>query len=653
MPKLTAKALFKSAMRHHKAGRLAEAETLYRRVLSADPRHADSLHHLGVIAHQVGRHDLAVSLIDRAIEMKPGEAPYYCNLGSALDALGRLDEAGLRYRQAISIKPDFAEAHFNLGSTFRDQGRLAEAAASYERALAFRPDYPEAHNNLGYLFQRRGSMREAKERYTRAVALDPKFAEAHYNLGVLHQEEGRFVEASECYHHTLALQPTDARALNNLGYAHHMLGRPLEAIDLYRRAIALAPGYADAHHNLGFLLHEQGKLEDAIASYDRAIEHDPSNAEAHNNRGNSFKELGDFEQAMASYDRCLAIAPDHAMAHLNRADLKTFVSGDPDLEVLEKLAGNADRQGESRAPYPHFALAKALEDTGDYDRAFEHLLKGNALKRRLLQYDEAKLAAEFRSIAKIFDPPMFERFAGAGAPSDLPVFIIGMPRSGTSLVEQILASHPDVLGAGELRAMDFAVEAALVGKPYPEGIADVGAEGLKCLGEDYLSRLPALPAGKVRLTDKYPRNFIYAGLIRLILPGARIIHVTRDPVDTCVSCFSRLFKVGQEFSYDLAEVGRYYRLYSNLMQHWRSVLPAGAMLEVTYEVLVENLEVETRRMIDYCGLRWDDACLRFYETKRAVSTISTVQVRQPLYHTALQRWRRYENHLGPLLKELA
>jgi tetratricopeptide (TPR) repeat protein len=583
MSEPSAKALFERAVSEHKAGRLGEAETLYRAALASDPSHADSLLHLGIIAHQMGRYDTAIALIERAIALAPYVAAYYCNLGSALDAVGRPDDAAMRYRQAL--------------------------------------------------------------------ALDPKLADAHYNLGALHQLQGRFEEAGESYRRALSLDPNDVRALNNLGFTLHRRGKRTEAAALYRQAIALAPDYADAHHNLGFLLYEEGQLEAAVAAFDRALALDPGNPDAHNNRGNCLKELGDFRAALDSYARCIAIAPDHAMAHFNRADLKTFTAGDPDFVALETLAIEPESRLGVMAPHAHFAMAKALEDTGDYDRAFEHLLKGNALKRRALAYDEGATAEKFRRIAELFDAAALTRFQGAGETSERPVFIIGMPRSGTTLVEQILASHPSVHAAGELTAMDAVVEAAFAGC-FPQGVDGVKAAMLRKMAQDYLARLPTVPEGKIRITDKYPRNFIYAGLIHSALPQARIIHVTRDPADTCVSCFSHLFREGQEYSYDLAELGRYYRLYSRMMEHWRSALPAGAMLEVAYEDLVADVETQTRRILAGCGLPWDDACLSFHATKRAVTTISAVQVRQPIYRTSLQRWRRYEAHLAPLLKAL-
>ncbi len=314
--------------------------------------------------------------------------------------------------------------------------------------------------------------------------------------------------------------------------------------------------------------------------------------------------------------------------------------------------------------YIDFGLGKALEDTGDYRRAFEHFRRGNALKRREIHYDEASSRREFQSIAAMFDNAAFERFRGVAPPSPTPIFVVGMPRSGSTLVEQILASHPQVHAAGELQNLSRLVRAAssaagsqaadVAGSTsQPLGQSQAHAERLQGIGRAYLASLPALAQGKTpHCRQKPPGNFFNVGLIHLILPNARIIHTMRSPIDTCVSCFTRLFSDGQEFSYDLAELGRHYRRYDELMAHWRAVLPSDAMLDVAYEDVVDDLETQARRLVEFCGLPWDAGCLVFHQTNRPIFTASNVQVRRPLYRTSLARWRRYEADLEPLLTEL-
>ncbi|HEY1784554.1 MAG TPA: sulfotransferase, partial [Pirellulales bacterium] len=362
------------------------------------------------------------------------------------------------------------------------------------------------------------------------------------------------------------------------------------------------------------------------------------------------------DQALASYDRTLALGTGVIEAHYHRADLKTFHVGDPDLAALESLLANAGRLPAGKTLFVHFAISKALEDIGDHGRAFEHLLQGNALKRRGIEYHGPAYQRTFRLAAEAFNSQLLARFSGVGDPSPAPIFVLGMPRSGSTLVEQILASHPLIQAGGELPNLDRVLKAVSIsgGQPVPISacVGRFDADDFRRLGEAYRASLPILAEGRQRITDKAPGNFLHVGLIRMILPNARIIHTMRDPVETCVSCFSRLFPSGQPFSYDLAELGRYYRWYHELMAHWRGVLPAGAMLDVSYEDVVERLEEQARRLIEFCGLPWDDRCLNFHRHSRPIATASNVQVRRPLYRSSLARWHRYKAYLQPLLAEL-
>jgi tetratricopeptide (TPR) repeat protein len=610
------------ALGHHQAGRLAEAEGVYRRILAIDAHHADTLHLLGMIAEQGGRHDVAVEMIRQAIAINHTAAAYHSNLGTILQAQGKLEEAAACYERALALKPDWAEVHSNLGNIRQAQGRLDEGVACQEWALALKPDFAEACSNLGNARQSQGMLDEAVAWYERALALKPDYADAH----------------------------------NNLGMALAALDRIDDAVAHYERALALNPNFANAHNNLGNALEKQDRIDDAVAHYERALALKPEHANAHNNLGNIFRERGEFEDAMAHYGRAIAIKPDYVEAHFNRAEIKSFHPGDADLSALEALAGRDDLSAD-KALYIHFALAKALEDIGDYVRAFEHLRQGNALKRRQINYEETVALKLFQRISTVFDRGIFDRFARQGDLSSVPVFVLGMPRSGSTLIEQILASHPQIHAGGELTALEKIADgdqypAGDQPLQYPECLPALDGAALRRLGQSYLARLPPLADSKVRIVDKLSGNFLRIGLIRLILPNARIIHSMRHPVDTCVSCYSKLFTAGLYFSYDLAELGRYYRSYRELMAHWRSVLPPGAMLDVSYEDVVDDLEGQARRLIDFCGLPWDDRCISFHRTNRPVKTASAVQVRQPLFRSSLQRWRHYEAGLAPLLDEL-
>lgn len=613
----TARALFHEAKQQHHAGRIAEAAQLYHRVLSIEPRHAETLHLLGVAFHQCGQHEQAAELIAQAIRLRGEAAHYRSNLGNALAELQRFDEAIESYRRALALCPALAETHCNLAVVLKRQGRLAEAAACYRRSLE----------------------------------IEPALADAHAGLGAIHLYRGMTAEAVACYERALQLDSSDADAHNSLGWALHLQGRFTQALRCYERALAVNPNLADACNNMGFTLQALGRSEAALAFYERALSIDPAFAEAANNLGNALKECGQFARAMASYDRALAIRPNYPQAHYNRADLKSFGPGDPDLRVLERLAETSTQMPAADAAFVHFALAKALDDTGEADRAFRHLLHANALKRQQIDYDETALTEFFQRLRHVFSREFLERRAGTGDTSEAPIFVLGMPRSGSTLVEQILSCHPRVQTAGERTDLEHVIAQELQGR-YPESVQQLSAAALLRIGTAYLARLPALQPGRDRIVDKLPGNFMHIGLIRAVLPNARIVHVVRDPLDTCLSCFFKLFRDGQAYSYDLAELGRYYRRYSELMQHWREVLPEGSICEISYERLVADLPSEAQRLVAYCGLPWDERCLGFHAGSRVVQTASAVQVRKPIFSSSVRRSTRYVSHLQPLIAAL-
>jgi tetratricopeptide (TPR) repeat protein len=681
--------MFHEALRHQQEGRIHDAVALYKRVLAFEPGYADAHNNLAAALEAQGRIEEAMAHYERALVLKPGHARAHNNLGVVLVKQGRIEEALAHYERALALQPDYANAHNNLGIALEKQGRIDEAVAHYELALGIRPDHAGIHNNLGLALAQQGRIDEAVAHYERALTLKPDYAIAHNNLGVALEKQSKIDEAVAHYERAIVLKPEYASAHNNLGLALVKRGRIDEAVVHYERALVHNPEHDDAHNNLGVALTKQGRIDEAAAHYQRArvlnpghvdalnnlaalflkhgsiddatthyrraIEIDPDNAEAHHGLGNIFTVQGKFDDATAHFGRAIAIRPDYAEVHFNRAEIKNFRDGDADLAALEALA---DRNGLSadKGPFIHFALAKAREDIGDYARAFEHLRKGNDLKRRQIHYDEPAIEKLFQRIPAVFESALFDRFQEEGDPSSAPVFVVGMPRSGSSLIEQILASHPQIHGAGELTDLEAATNTVLTAAgrlvPFPEFVPTLDGATVRRIGQAYVARLPALADGRVRIVDKMPGNFLKVGLIRLILPHARIIHTMRDPIDTSVSCYSRLFTFGQEFSYDLGELGRYYRRYHALMTYWRSVLPPGAMLDVSYEDVVDDLEGQARRLIDYCGLPWDDRCLNFHRTVRPVKTASAVQVRKPLFRSSLQRWRRYEANLGPLLQEL-
>ncbi len=719
--------IFNSALLCHQAGRWQEAAQLCRDVLTLDPRHADSLHLLGVAAARDGQHDVAADHIGKAIAINGNLAPYHNSLGNALQHLGRLDAAMAAYRRATELRPDFPQAHANLGNALRAAGRLGEAIVCLRRAVALKPDFAaaldiladalaehgwldeaaaclrraivlnpdrlEAHNNLGNVLRRQGKLEEAASCHRQAIALNPDRPEAHTNLGNEFQAQGRLDEAIACHRRAIVLKPDFAPAYYNLGNALDGKGLLDQAMACHRRAIELQPDYPEAYNNLGNVLHARGLCADAAACYRGALALRPCYVEACNNLGNALREQGCLDEAVACHRRAIALQPDFAPAYGNlgselqeqglfddafRAFEKavehapgsgTFyhrlagtgrvTAGSPHLRRMEALAGDMAALPETEQMELHFALGivYGAEGGGDGARAvsFRHLLEANRLKRRQIAYDEPATLAMFERIRRVFTAEALAA-GDAGDPSTRPVFVVGMPRSGTTLVEQILASHPCMFGAGELPDLPRllgALEADIAPLSWPEAVAALPPGALADVGAKYVNLIAARAPAAARIVDKLPGNFLRLGLIHLALPRARIIHVRRDPVDTCLSCFARLFAGHLPYAYDLAELGRFYKSYDILMAHWRQVLPAGVMLEVNYEDVVADIEGQASRLIDHCGLPWHDGCLAFHENRRAVQTHSAIQVRRPLYGSSVGRWHAYGCLARPLLDALA
>jgi Flp pilus assembly protein TadD len=649
--------LFVSAVRLHQSGRLEEAERLYRQVLATESRHADSLHLLGVIATQRGDHDSAIALIGEAIALNDRMPPFHANLGTSLRAVGRLADAAASYRQALRLKADYPDALNHLGTTLRDLGQQAEAESHYRLALKVKPDYADAHNNLGNLLRETGRPAEAESCYRQALqlmpAFHPKAAAIHCNLGTVLRDLERLPEAEASYQRALRLRPDDEAAHNSRGTALHDMDYDADARVSYRRALALAPHDYDIYNNLGATMRSMGRVAEAETLCRRAVQIAPDFAEAHNALGAILHDLGRLDAARLQMQQALDLAPQRLTFHLSLAVTKRYQADDPHLVQLQALLQSGAARPDKEQLCLHFALAKAYEDIGEKDRSFAHLLVGNRLKRQQSPYDEPATLALLARIKAVFSAELLRELAPDPAPAGGPIFIVGMMRSGSTLVEQILASHPQVWGAGELSLLRQAITEVLGSGAYPEAVAGSPPSELARLGSHYRAALRAEQPNAARITDKFLHNFLYCGLIRMVLPDARIIHTSRDPVDTCLSCFSKLFAGNQPFAYDLAELGRYWRAYDGLMRHWRQVLAPDFMLDVHYEEVVDDLEGQARRILAHCGLPWDDACLDFHKTDRAVRTASALQVRQPIYRSSVGRWRPPPALLAPLTEALS
>jgi tetratricopeptide (TPR) repeat protein len=498
-------------------------------------------------------------------------------------------------------------------------------------------------SNLGIALRAQGKLDEAISAFRQAVRVRPDVALFHFNLGAMLHECRRFDEAVVAYRQAIQIKSDYAEAYSNLGTALRDLDKQEEAITVQRQAIQLKPNFAAAHCNLGAALYDQGRLEEAVAAYRQAIILKPNFDVAHGNLGAALIELGRSSEGRSTLKRAVRLAPGNTKHRRYLGELEPYTAGDPRLAGLEQLARDAAQLPVADRIELHFALGKAYDDIGRHAEAFRQWRDGNALKRQLVEYNEAATLSVLDRTRSVFTPDLMSARRKAGHPSSVPVFIVGMPRSGTTLVEQIIASYSQVFGAGELRHFDAAMKGIRMklgsSKIFPEVVLDMTDTDFYELGARYLAEIEKLaPAGK-RIIDKRPTNFQVAGLIHLALPNALILHTTRDPIDTCLSCFSKLFTDKQVQTYDLAELGRYYRNYQKLMAHWERVLPVGRILNVRYEDIVIDLEGQARRIIAHCGLDWDPRCLTFYKTERPVRTASAVQVRKPIYNSAIGRAR--------------
>jgi tetratricopeptide (TPR) repeat protein len=590
-------------------GMARDAVPLYQRALQIAPKRIEVRNNLGNAFLELAQYAEAAGCYRAALQIKPDDAQILCNLGNAQRLLGLLDEAMASSRRAAALDPGLSVAHNNVGLIFAARRQREEAVASYRQALRLNPRYVDVLNNLGNVLRELGARREALALYAQAAELDPKRAESHCNLGNILVELGRIEEGTECFRRALVLRPDWPLAHLSLATALRLQRRPADAESSCRAALAIDPNYVEAVSLLGEL---------------RA-------------------DLGHFSEAQELFQRAVAINPDFAFAFSAMAAHRKMTSGDAAwLEGAETLL--AKRPTLADEINLRYALGKYFDDVGHYDEAFDHYRRANELSKRYGRgYDGAKLARRVDEIVRCFDTAFVGRGQPLAASSELPVFVVGMPRSGTSLTEQILASHPAVSGAGELTFWDAAYDAYR--KAELEGN---GGGYLSKLTGDYLGRLTASSGGAQRVIDKMPANFLYLGLIHAAFPRARIIHMQRHPIDTCLSIyFQHFFNMGP-YANDLDDLVHCYGEYRRVTDHWRTVLPATALLEIPYEALIEDQEGWTRRMVDFIGLPWDPKCLEFHETERVVSTASKWQVRQKIYAASAGRWRNYEKFLGPL-----
>jgi len=475
----------------------------------------------------------------------------------------------------------------------------------------------------------------------------PRDPEVRRLSGIAVHRCGDSRQAVKLLRQALARHPDKALVQTNLGSVLRQAGDPQGALEAFEAALEIAPDTEPALYNLGLLHQQQARPEQARDCFERALERNPQRADAWLCLGHARKALGDIDAAAAAYREGLKLQPASGDLWWALANIKTVAFDDHEVALMREQAAR-----DHARPGLHFALAKALEDRGEHEAAFGQLQRGNRLQRQRVQYDGVEKQRLGERIIASFDRELMQRHSGAGHPCDAPIFIVSLPRSGSTLVEQILSSHPQVTGASELPDLGQVALSALgdgaAGEWSPERVRELSCQQLRQLGADYLHRTERWRQTP-HFTDKMPNNFPLAGFIGLILPNARIIDCRRDPRDTALSCYKQLFQHGQNWCYDLDEIVAHYRYYRRLMEHWHEVMP-GRILEVRHERLLDDFEAEVRRILAFCGLQWDPRCLDFAANTRAVRTASAAQVRQGLSRVSVARWRVYQAWLGPILK---
>lgn len=576
----------------------------------------------------------------KALEIDPHDTDALNNLGCVLRDMGQAEEAVQVFTEATNIRPKNHQAHYNKALAYHDLSQYEEASISARYAVDFQDDYGPGYNALSAALLEIGDFNQAHYAAQRAVQLNPDDAESFMNLADVLYLAGSFDDGHAALKEALKRDPDNPRAYSKLSSIYERLDEADDALWAIDKAIELAPDTPLFLARKASILHIANDIEPALEVVDQALEINPELMPALITKAEILIAINEKEKAQIALEKAKEVNPDHPLIYFTISNIKKFESeDDPDLQHMLSLEQNSTKMGTVFMAALLFALGKAYENLKQYEKAFDYLDRANKEKRRTLPYDEEAQPAHFAKIKEDFSPAVIKEFSGKGFESDVPVFIVGMPRSGTTLTEQIISSHPDVFGAGELPDV----------MRTKRRVGDISADNLEEAGEIYVELASARnKTGQFkRITDKMPGNYMNIGLIISMLPNAKIIHCCRNPMDTCLSNFKQNFMVGQYWSYDLEEMGVEYLRYLDLMAYWHAQFP-GKILDIHYEDTVNDLEAQARKLIDYVGLEWDEACLEPHKQKRAVLTASKAQVTQPVYKTSVEKWKIYEEQMQPL-----
>jgi tetratricopeptide (TPR) repeat protein len=648
-----ARAAFERAVTFLRAGDGVMAEQLCRDALADCPDEPNLLSLLGAALNRQNRGAEAEPLLRRALAELPDYAKGHEEHARSLLQLGRFEDAIEELRRALQLDPQLRSAQLALVHALAESGRADDAEEQMQSFLRLDPARERIVKAAE--LQRAGKLEEAEGIYREILARDPRHVEALRLLALVAFQTEHYGQAEKLLDRAVEIAPDFVAAWIDLGRTQ------LERLDIpaalasMQRAQELSPRSSNVQVHLGNVLARAGRHDEAVEAYRRAIALRPDAPFGYLGLGNTLKTIGRQAEAIAAYRQATAIRPAHSEAWWSLSNLKTFRFDDEEVKAIEQQLATERLPDETRAQFS-FALGKAYEDRGDYPRAFDHYERGNRTRRPLESYDPVQTEAINERIREVFDAEFLASHAGAGDPDPAPIFVVGLPRSGSTLIEQILASHSQVDATHELPEAGRLIQRINRDRRdrlvYPDAVRGFGGGDWSALGRAYIEATRKYRRGAPQFIDKMPNNFANVGLLALALPNAKFINARRHPLDTCLSCYKQLFARGQPFTYDLVELGEYYLEYARMMDHWHAVLP-GRVLDVQYEAVVAYLEREARRMLAYCGLPWEDACLRYWETERAIRTASSEQVRRPIYDSSIGVWRNYERQLAGLIEILA
>ena len=619
-------------------------------------RYPDDVNILGLLGAALGdqeRFREAEEILLRVIDLTPTFAKPYEDLGTLLLQQGLADKAIPLLEKATRLDPKQESSHFQLGKALAQVGRGAEADAAFERSFELSPTRGMMARAAEH--HAAGRLEEAERLCRQVLQQEPRHVDALRMLGLVAAAAGDLDEAENLLRQALAGAPDHVPAMFELGRVLKELERPDEAIEVYKTLIALQPDNARAHYRLAGVLAPAAMTEQSAAAYRRCLELDPEHAGAWLGLGHMLKTLGKQQEGIDAYRRCLELEPEFGEAWFSIANLKTYRFEEAEIARMQQRLESDTVRDTSRVNFL-FALAKAHEDRGDYATAWRYYEEGNAKQRLLVNYDPVLTETVNDELVEYFNADFFRDRAGCGNPDPSPIFIVGMPRSGSTLLEQIIASHSRVEGTSELPYIGRLTKSLnrnrADGMRYPQVLTELEPRHFNRLGQNYLemARMHRVE-GTPHFIDKMPNNFPLVGFIHAILPNARIIDARRHPLDACTGNLRQLYARGQTFSYDQTDIGEYYLQYQRMMDHWDEVLP-GKVLHVQYEHVVADLETQVRRILEFLGLPFEDACVNYHDTDRAVRTASSEQVRQPIYTSGIGYWRNYEDQLRELQEVL-